>query len=203
MITVIAAVIGGILAGLITGLKTPLLAPVIYLSKFRKYLFLVLFSVYSLALGYEFEITNIYTADMIMILAVLLPTILLLDVGLRADKDVKANMHVGNSIRKVFKKGNPAGYVLAISILIGLIVKEIFVAVLLIVLLHNFSKDRPKKGVYAALGGISLLTIGLISGRSMIDLLGSASTQVVFISAITISVVLFMWRRVQTTKLFN
>lgn len=81
MIAVVAAIIGGLL----TGLKTPLLSPVIYLSKFKRDIFLILFFVYCLALGYELEITNVYDDNLITIFAVILPSILLLDAGLKGE----------------------------------------------------------------------------------------------------------------------
>ncbi len=171
MIAVVAAVIGG----LIVGLKTPLLTPVIYLSKFKKDLFLIMFFVYCLALGYEFEIANIYDINPITVFAVVLPSILLLDAGLRGEsRDL-------------------ISYTLAVAILIGWFVKEVFIIAVLIALFYHFSKDYPRRGVFVVLVSISLLTVGLIFGKSLLYMLGGSSTQVVFISAISILVVLLFW----------
>ncbi|RLI81590.1 hypothetical protein DRP04_05755 [Archaeoglobales archaeon] len=179
MIGVIAAVIGG----LITGLKTPLLSPVIYLSKFRKDLFLILFFVYCLALGYELEITNIYNANLITIFAVILPSVSLLDAGLRGESR------------------GLVSYILVVAILIGWFVKEIFIIAVLIALFYHFSKDYPKRGVFVVLVSISLLTVGLVFGKSILNMLGGSSTQVVFISAISILIVLLFWRKFRKTEL--
>jgi hypothetical protein len=172
MIGIVAAIIGG----LIVGLKTPLLSPVIYLSKFRKDLFLILFFVYCLVLGYELEITNIYNANLITIFAVLLPSILLLDAGLRGESS------------------GLVGYILVVAILIGWFVREVFVIAVLLALFYHFSKDNPKRGVFVVVVSISLLIVGLVFGKSMLNLLGGSSTQVVFISAISILIVLLFWR---------
>ena len=172
MIGVVAAIIGG----LIVGLKTPLLSPVIYLSKFRKDLFLVLFFVYCLALGYELEITNIYDANLMTIFAVVLPSVLLLDAGLRGESR------------------GLVSYIIAATILIGWFVREVFVIAVLLALFYHFSEDHPKRGVFVVLVSISLLIIGLILGKNTLDLFGGSSTQVVFISAISILIVLLFWR---------
>lgn len=173
MIAVVAAIIGGLL----TGLKTPLLSPAIYLSKFRKDIFLILFFVYCLALGYELEITNIYDANLTTIFAVILPSILLLDAGLKGESR------------------SLVSYIILVAILIGWFVREVFIIAVLIALFYHFSKDNPKRGVFVVLASISLLIAGLVFGKSTLNLLGSFSTQVVFISAIGILIALLFWRK--------
>jgi len=172
MIAVVAAIIGGLIAGL----KTPLLSPLIYLSKFRKDLFPVLIFAYCLSLGYEVEMGNVYDTGPVTIFSVLLPTILLLDAGLRGE---------GRGL---------VSYILVVPILAGWFVKEVFVVAVLIALFYHFSKDHPRRGVFVALVNISLLIVGLFFGRNVLNLLGSSSTQVVFISAISILIVLLFWR---------
>lgn len=179
MIAVVAAIIGG----LIVGLKTPLISPVIYLSKFRKDIFLVLFFVYCLMLGYELEINNIYDANLITIFAVVLPSVLILDAGLRGESR------------------SLVSYVIGAIILIGWFLRELFVIGVLLALFYHFSKDCPKRGVFVVLLSISLLIVGLIFGKSMLNLLGSSSTQVAFISAISILIVLLFWRKIEKAKL--
>ncbi len=172
MIAVVAAIIGGLIAGL----KTPLiLPPVIYLSKFRKDVVLILFFVYCLALGYEFEVANIYNADIIAIFAVILPSVLILDAGLRGENEGLIN------------------YILIVTILIGWFVRVIFIIAVLIAFFYHFSKDRPKRGIFVVVTGTSLLIVGFVFGEEMLNLLGGSSTQVVFISAISILVVLLFW----------
>jgi hypothetical protein len=181
MIAVVAAIIGG----LIIGLKTPLLSPLLYLSKsFRKDLFLILFFVYCLALGYELEITSIYNVNLIVIFAVVLPSVLLLDMGLRGES-----------------KGLVVYIIVAIT-LIGWFVKELFIIAILLAVFYHFSKDHPKRGVFAVLVCNSMLIIGFVFSKSILNQLGSSSTQVVFISAICILIVLLFWRKTETIKLF-
>jgi len=171
------AVIAAIVSGLIVGIKTPLFSPIIYLSKFRKDLFLILFFVYCLALGYELKISNIYHTNITTIFAIILSSILLLDAGLRGENR------------------NLITYILIVVILISWFVKEVFVITVLFAFFYHFSEDHPKRGVITVLVSIFLLIIGLVLGKSMLNLLGSSSTQVVFISAISIIIVLF-WRLV-------
>ena len=175
MIAVIAAIIGG----LMVGLKTPLFSPLIYLSKFRKNLFLVLFFAYCLALGYELKITNVYNINLTIIFAVVLPTILLLDAGLRGESK------------------SSVSYLIGAIILIGWFFRELFVIGVLLALSYHFSKDCPKRGIFVVLFSISLLIVGLIFGKSMLDLLGGSSTQVAFISSITLLIVLLFWRKIE------
>ncbi len=179
MIAVVAAIIGG----LIVGLKTPLFSPVVYLSKFRKDLFLILFFVYCLMLGYELEITNIYNINLIMIFTIILPSILLLDTGLRGERKELAS------------------YIIITTILIGWFVREIFIIAVLISLFYHFSKDNPKRGVFVVLASISLLIVGLVFSKSMLNLLGGSATQVAFISAISILIVLLFWKKIERMEL--
>lgn len=172
MIAVFAAIIGGLIAGL----KTPMLSPVIYLSKFRKDLFLVLFSVYCLALGYELGMADIYNVNPVTIFAIILPSVLLLDAGLRGESR------------------GLVSYALIATTLTGWFVKEVFVIAVLIALFYHFSEDNPRRGFFVASASVSLLIAGLVFGRSMLDLLGGSSTQVVFISAISILILLLIWR---------
>lgn len=179
MIVVVAVIIGAI----IVGLKTPLLSPLVFLSKFKKKsLFIILFFIYCLVLGYELRITNVYNVTPITIFAVILPTILLLDAGLKNDKD---------SLSKFLN--NKTEYTIAIGLLIGLFVKYIFAIALLIVFFQQFSDDHPKKGALVLIS-VLLLVAGLILGRQLIDFIGGASTQVIFISSISILTTLIFYR---------
>ena len=180
MIAVVAAIVGGLIAKL----KTPLLSPAIYLSKFRKGVFLILFFIYCLALGYELEIANVYSTNPITIFAVILPSILLLDAGLRGEsRDL-------------------VSYILIAAILAGLFIREVFIVAVLVALFYHFSKDNPKSGVFTALVSISLLFGGLVFCQSTLNLLGGSSTQVVFISAISVFIVLLFWRKIEKIKIF-
>ena len=190
MIPIVASIIGGIIAGL----KTPLISPILYLVKSRKDVFLILFFAYCIALCYEFELDNIYTADPLIILAVILPSILLLDSGLKGGD--KANIK-----EIIFDSKN----LLILPMLIGLFIKEVFIIAVLLALLHNFSEDHPKKGVLAVAFAISLLIIGLIVCEDVLDLIGGATTQVAFIAALTtfIGIIIFWRTRVLKMDMFT
>lgn len=88
-------------------------------------------------------------------------------------------------------------YIIAATILIGWFVREVFVIAVLLALFYHFSKDNPKRGVFVVLASISFLIVGFIFGKSMLNLLGGSSTQVVFISAISILIVLLFWRKIE------
>ena len=175
MIALIAVVIGGI----IVGLKIPLLSPLIYLSRFRRDLFLVLFFIYCLALGYEFEVNNIYESNLYSILIILLTIIFFFDSGMR---DVSENRDKIN-------------YILIIIMLIGWFFIEIFIVALLLAFFYHFYKDNPIKGVFATLTPISILCIGLVVLKNEFSLFGSGSTQAVFIAAVSILYALIFWRK--------
>ena len=176
MIGVVAAVIGG----LIVGLKTPLFSPVVYLSsKLRKDLFLIMSFVYCLALGYEIVVTNIYNINPIIIFAVVLPSILLLDTGLKNERE------------------DAVCYILTVLMVIGLLIRYVFIIAIIIALLYYFSKDNPKRGIFIVLISISILMLGLFLCRSLLNLLGATSSQVVYIAAISIIIVLLFWRKIE------
>ncbi|HID42170.1 MAG TPA: hypothetical protein EYP30_00060 [Archaeoglobaceae archaeon] len=163
-------VFAALACGLIAGLKTPLLSPVIYLSRFRKDIFIAFFFFYSLALGYEFVMKSVYDADL-MSLAVILSSFLLLDAGLR-DESMDF-----------------VGYFLIVIIIIGFFL-DVFVFALLIAFFYHFSKDNPRRGIFIVSASIFLLILGLVFCKGMLNLLGASSTQVVFISAISILIFL-------------
>jgi hypothetical protein len=176
---VIAAIIGGIIAGL----KIPLLSPVVYFLKFRRDVFLIAFFAYALALGYEFEVSNIYEANWIAVIGVVLPSLLLLDSGLR-----------GDGIR-------PDQLPFAAAFVAGLFVHEVFAAAVIVALLYHFAKDYPKRGILAAITGVSVLALGLVLGESILNVTGGASTQVVFISSVSVLTALLFWRQVRGVEM--
>jgi hypothetical protein len=188
MIAAVAAVIGGLIAGI----KTPLLSPALYLLRSRRDLFLLSYVVFCLALGYEFEVANVYDADLIAIFAAAMPTILLLDAGLRDDeKDGEKGLR------------GLIAYVAVLAMLAGLFINVAFIFGLLIAFLHHFQKDRPGRGAVVAIISISLLILGLFAGREMLNLPGAASSQVVFISAVGILLGLFFWKSIKTTEFLS
>ncbi len=188
MITMIIAVIAAAIGGLIAGLKMPLLLlPLIYVSKFKekKDIFLLVFFGYAVAIGYEFEVANIYELDLITVLSVVVPSLLLLDSGLRSRlKEEKTSFAQVPFIAFI------------VAFVIGWFVREVFVAAVLIALIYEFSKDNARKGIFAALFSFSLLLAALVLGQSVLNLEGGAATQVVFISAVsTLIALVFFWRK--------
>lgn len=106
--------------GLIAGLRLPLLfLPLMFVTgiKNKKDIFLLVFSVYALAIGYECEVTNLYEADMVKVVSVVVPSLLLLDSGL-----------------KIRLKGEETSFAqvpliaFIIAFVIGWFVREVFVA---------------------------------------------------------------------------
>jgi len=188
IISMIIAVIAAAMGGLIAGLKMPLLLlPLIYVSKYKnkKDIFLLVFFVYALAIGYEFEVANIYELDLIRVLSVVVPSLLLLDSGLRLR--IKEG-EVG------FAHWHFIAFIIAF--VIGWFVREVFVAAVFGALIYEFSKDNTRSGIFATLISFSLLLVALLLGQSLLKLEGGAATQVVFISAVsTLVALVFFWRK--------
>lgn len=171
MISLVACISGGLIAGV----NTPLLSPLVYLSKFRRDLFLLFYSLYSLALGYELERATVYDSSFaFLIFAVLLPSLLLLDAGMKGEEE--------------------ASPPIVLLLLLGLLLKEVFAPAVLLAFLRHFYFDHPKRGVLVVLVGVSLLIASLVLGRSALDVPGGASAQVAFISAIAVLLLLPLWR---------
>ncbi len=183
MLSVILAIIGGIIAGI----KTPLISPLIYLSKFKKDLFLILFFIYCIALCYEFKVEDVYSLDVITISAVLIPSILLLDSGLKCE-----NLRL-----------NIVDFTIIAIALLGLIVREVFLIVTLFAVCYQFSNDKPRKGIFVVLVSFSLLILSLILCKNLLNYIGGSPTQVVFIAAIGILIVVIFWKRVEKTDMFT
>ncbi len=167
MIAVAASIVGGFIAGI----KTPLTSPIVYALKFKKDLFLISFFAYCLALGYEFKVSNVYNASTISILSVILPSILLLDAGLKGEcRDLLS-------------------YIIVTFILAGLLVNELFVIATIAAIYHQFSRDHPRSGVLIVSFSVALLILGLIFCERFLNLPGGSLTQIAFISAILIAIV--------------
>jgi len=180
VISAISAIVGGMIAGV----KLPLFSPILYImSKFSKRLFLVSFGVYTILLGYEYELMSIYSSDPVFLMALTIPTLLLLDSGL------KNNL---NFCRRHM--------ILAGMIILGLLIHEIFVVAVVMALIDNFSEDRSKRGSLIIIFGISVLIFGLYLSRSVLDVLGGSASQVVFISSITVFTALLFWRNIGTVE---
>lgn len=184
IIAVIAAAIGGLIAGL----RIPLLfLPLMFVTgiKNKKDIFILVFFVYALAIGYEFEVSNLYELDLVKVLSVAVPTLLLLDSGLKLrSKEEEAE------IKTLI--------LFIIAFVIGWFVREIFVAAVLIALIYEFSSDNARSGIVAALISFSLLLVAIVLGQNQLnlDLEGGAATQVVFISAVsTLIALVFFWRK--------
>lgn len=178
MICALIAVIGG----LALGLKTPLISPLIYILRYKRELFLAAFFVYCIILGYEFEISDLYSFDLSSIFTILIPTILILDSGLRCE-----------SLKEELKSA--VNYAVIPMAVLGLFFKELFIAAVIIFTIYHFSMERPKKGIIIVFIGILILLSGIFGLKNFLNQLGSASTQVTFISAISILIVIFLWKK--------
>ena len=187
MITMIIAVVAAAIGGLIAGLKLPLLLlPLIYVLKYKekKDIFLLVFFVYVLAIGYEFEVANLYELDLVKVVSVVVPSLLLLDSGLRSRlKEEKTSLAQVPFIA------------FFIAFATGWFVREVFVAAVLIALIYEFSKDNARGGIFAAIIVFSLLFAAVVLEQSVLNWEGGAATQVVFISAVSTLIALVFFRK--------
>ena len=187
MILIAIALVAAAIGGLIAGLKLPLLLlPLIYVSKFKekKDIFLLVFFGYAVAIGYEFEVANIYELDLITVLSVVVPSLLLLDSGLRPRlKEEKTSFAQVPFIAFI------------VAFIIGWFVREVFVAAVLIALIYEFSKDNARGGIFAAIIVFSLLFAAVVLEQSVLNWEGGAATQVVFISAVSTLIALVFFRK--------
>jgi hypothetical protein len=189
MITMTIAVIAAAVGGRIAGLRIPLfLLPLIYVStlKEKRDIFILLFSVYAVAIGYEFEVSNLYGVDLVKVLSVVIPALLLLDSGLRLRAELKEE-------KTSFSQVPFIAFVLAF--VIGWFVREVFVAAVFGALIYEFSKDNARKGIIVVLISFSLLLATIVLGQSLLNMEGGAATQTVFIAAVsTLIALVFFWR---------
>jgi len=195
MITI--AVIAAAIGGLIAGLTLPLLfLPLLYLSKVKrkKDIFLLLFPVYALAIGYQLNVANVYAADLIPVLSVVVPSLLLLDAGLRIKKEEEP----------IFARTKVLFILIISAFVIGWFVQVVFVGAVLAVFLYEFSKDNARCGIYAAGIGFSSLIVALVLVQGVLNLEGGAATQVVFIAAFsTLTALVFFWKHVDRRELWH
>lgn len=185
MIMIAIAVIAAAMGGLIAGLTIPLLfLPFLFIAKVKnkKDLFLLLFLVYALAIGYEFEIANIYGADLCLVLCVVIPQLLLLDSGLRDE-------------HPIFAKPRIIFISIISAFVFGWFVNEVFVGAVLIALVFEFSGDNARRGIFAAVISLALLIGALALAQGVLNLEGGAATQVVFISAFSTLTALLFFRK--------
>jgi hypothetical protein len=194
VIMIAIAVIAAAMGGLIAGLKIALLfLPFLFIAKMKnkKDLFLLLFLVYALAIGYEFEIANIYGADLPLVLCVVTPQLLLLDSGLRDEHPLFAKPKI------IFP--------LIISVFVfGWFVNAIFVGAVLIALAFEFSGDKARRGIFAAVISLALLIGALALVQGVLNLEGGAATQVVFIAAFsTLTALVFFWKHIDRQELWH
>ena len=186
------AVIAAAIGGLIAGLKLPLLLllPMFVLGiRNNKDLFLLLFSVYALAIGYELEVSNLYELDLVKVLSVLIPTLLLLDAGLKSESEEETGGFT-HAHELLIASG------VTIAFVIGWFVSVVFVAAVFGALIYELSGDKARRGVFAALISSSLLLAALVLGQGLLNLEGGGATQAIFIAAVsTIIALMFFWRK--------
>lgn len=166
-----------IVLGLVLDIKILFFSPLVYLlSYWRKETFLIAFLFYSLFLGYEFKLEDLYKLE-IHAISILIATILLLEEGI--------------NVRKM----RSLDYLLSLSMLFGILFVEATLIILLLSFFHRFYQDIPKKGILALLLPIFLIFI-FIFLEPQIDFLGSTATQAMVISSITALVCLIFIRRI-------
>ncbi|TRZ50673.1 MAG: hypothetical protein D4S01_06215 [Dehalococcoidia bacterium] len=181
LIALIAALVGGLIAGL----KIPLfLLPMLSISKIKNKndIFLILFVIYALTIGYEFEVASIYGLDPIKTFSILIPSLLLLDAGLRSREEE-------------FNRMQFAAFV--VFFIIGWFLRPIFVIAAFGAFILYFS-NSTRRGAFITIFSIFLLIVGVIIGESTLNMEGGTATQVVFISALsTLIALVFFWKRVE------
>ncbi len=197
---ILLAVIAAAIGGLIAGLELPLLLlPVIYVSKIKEKrdLFILLFSVYGLAIGYELEVANLYSADFVKVLSVMVPSLLLLDSGLSSSLRSWQGLEEGKRRRRFTQLPFATLIGFSVSFVIGWYIREIFVVAVLVALMYEFSKDNERGfGVFAAVFCFSLFITVIVFGQGLLNLEGAAATQAVFIAAVsTLIALVFFWRK--------
>ncbi len=177
------SIISSLISGIILGIRTPLFSPLIYLSsRISKDLFLLSFLAYSISLCYEFKVSNIYSSDIISIFIALIPALLLLDSGIKNGDGIKLNS---------------TDLISALLILFGISFKFAFVLGVFLALINKFFDESTKKGIFSLILSISLLIVGLILGKSSLDVIAASPMQVAFIASISIIVTLLFWRRIE------
>jgi len=160
----------------------------------NKDLFLLLFSVYALASGYELEVSNLYELNLVKVLSVVIPTLLLLDAGLKSESEEETRGFT-----------HAHGFLIAsgvtIAFVIGWFVSVVFVAAVFSALIYELSGDKARRGVFAALISSSLLLAALVLGQGLLNLEGGGATQAIFIAAVsTIIALMFFWRKRDRTE---
>ena len=174
----VTGVFAPIVGGLIIGAKVPLFSPIVYvLSRFRRDLFLIGFAVYCIALGCEIGVSSVYEVDYTVVFAVILPTMLLLDCGLRVWEFDRVEL------------------VLICLILLGLFLEDVFVIAVVTAFVYNFWRDKPKWGGVIAVLSVVILICGLTALKVVLGLIGSSSSQVAFIGAV-LAITVVIWLRV-------
>jgi len=172
MIAVIACMVGGLSAGFLT----PLLSPVVYLLKSKREASLLAFSLYCIALGYEFEASTVYTESVIFpAFAALLPAVLLLDSSLRGMER--------------------ESYLLALPLLAGFFSQELFILVVVLLTLYRFYGESSRTGAYFVSGSLAFLVLLLFLARGQLDAIGGASIQVSFIGGAALLAAVFVFMR--------
>jgi len=177
-------------------LKLPLLLlPLIYVSKIKEKrdIFILLFSVYGLAIGYELEVADLYSADFVKVLSVMVPSLLLLDSGLR----LRSWQGLEEGKRRFTQLPFATLIGFSISFVIGWYIREIFVVAVLVALIYEFSKDNGRRfGLFATVLCFSLFITAIVLGQGLLNLEGAAATQAVFIAAVsTLIALVFFWRK--------
>ncbi len=148
----------------------------------RKDVFLILYSIYCIALSYELVIADIYRVDYPVLFYAVIPAILLLDEGLKR-------------LERNFFTYSIVGIIVA-----GLFFREIFFAGIILAVIHDFYRDYPRRGPLAVVTGIFMVVAGVVLARNLMEQMGGTATQVVFVAGLTIISAIVFWRRVRVAE---
>ena len=184
MIGVISTIIGG----LIFKVKITILSPLIYISsKIRKDLFLILFIIYCISIGYFVDIKNISSnKSLLAFFTIIMPTIFLLEDGLKSD--------FGMDIYKL---------ILCSFIITGLYYNEIYIFSIFVVLIYYLLDELLiRKFLLVVLPILVLYTIIYFLCKYYIaQYIGSTPTQVTVLAAVSIFVSLILYKKLNKLDL--
>ncbi|WP_456398209.1 hypothetical protein [Palaeococcus sp. (in: euryarchaeotes)] len=176
--------IASVLAGFIAGTYVTLLAPVVYLIALKnRDLGLVSYLLYVLYLGGLVRVDTLYSySGVVTALVLSLASILLLDDVLRG----KPTLGMVELLAGIFMLG-------------GLVIPEAFLAGSMFYFLLKFKIDVR---VFAFIAGVTLLFLVF---RPVLDFPGSASTQVLVVSAfgIFLAVSSMVWKNLKKREMFR
>ncbi len=169
--------VGLFVTGVVTGNLVLTAAPIVYLtSRVNRDVFLAVFSVYVIALGYFIEVDSVFTAENLTVLiTVAISSVIMLDEGL--------------AIRK---PGRDA-LLLSLAMLSSAVVEEVLLPAVVVAGLLTLHNRVSKKGlIYLASLVLAALT-GFVAFSDFMGVPGSQSTQVSFLASLSVLISFPLW----------